>query len=113
MFQMVAEDIFHIEGHGTVLTGQIESGRVTLGDAVEVFSPSKIARDVVAGLEKLGTREIIRSAKEGDKVGICVRGLSLDQVDDGVQHLEPFGWKIVSLTLRSVKRPWWKIWERV
>jgi elongation factor Tu len=111
MFQMVAKDIFHIEGHGTVLTGQIQSGRVALGNPVEVFSPSKMARGVVAGLEKLGTREIIRSAKKGDKVGICVRLLSIDQIDDGVERLEPFGWKIVSLRLRGVRRPWWKFWD--
>ena len=111
MFQMVAEDIFHIEGHGTVLTGQIESGQVALGNQVEVCAPSRVARVIVAGLEKLGTREIIRSAKKGDQVGICVRLLSLDQIEDGVERVEPSGWKIVSLRLRGVKRPWWKFWD--
>lgn len=112
MLEMVAKGIFHIEGHGTVLTGEIQSGRVALGNLVEVFSPSKMARVVVAGLENIGTRDMLRSAKKGDNVAICVRGLSLDQVDDGVQHLDPFGWKVVSLTIRGVKRPWWKIRER-
>lgn len=52
MFQMVAEDIFHIEGHGTVLTGHIEFEQVALGDAVEVRAtiPQLIGRRT-GGLE--------------------------------------------------------------
>jgi elongation factor Tu len=110
MFEMPVESIFHIPGQGTVLAGHIRSGQVKVGDKVDVCSPLKSASLQVAGLERIGVREMLGSAQNGDEVGVLVRGLSLEQVEDGVKRVEPLVWQVVSLTLRGTPRPWWKLW---
>ncbi len=110
MFEILADSIFHIPGQGTVLAGHIRSGQVKVGDKVEVCSPSNSVSLRVAGLERIGTREMPSSAQTGEEVGVLIRGLSLEQVEDGVRRVEPLVWQVVSLTLRGTSRPWWKLW---
>jgi elongation factor Tu len=71
-FRMPVEDVFVIKGRGTVLTGRVESGTVTLGPA-RLTRTDGSSRDIeIAGIEMF--RKIVESAATGDNVGLLVRG---------------------------------------
>jgi elongation factor Tu len=109
MFEMTVESMFHMPGRGTVLAGLIRSGDVSPGDAVEVRSPTKSCRSIVAGVEV--DRKEISSAKIGEKVALLFREFVPDTVSDGLKREgNPPVWQVVNLTLHGVAKSWWKIW---
>jgi len=108
MFEVKVESMFHIAGHGTVLAGHVRSGRVSLGDKVEIRSPTKSARSVIAGLE--AHRSLLHHADAGTDVGVLLRNFVPDSVSDGLELDESNAWRVVSLVLHGVSRPWWKLW---
>jgi translation elongation factor EF-Tu-like GTPase len=67
MFRLVVEDIFSIEGRGTVFTGSVE-GRVRVGDSILVQTPTRRIRTSVAGLESL--RNMVPAAESGEDIGV-------------------------------------------
>jgi elongation factor Tu len=81
-FMMSIEGAYTIEGRGTVVTGLIDRGRVTLGDKVEVvgLSPDAIAT-VCTGIERSNTA--LTEAEAGATVGLLLRGVSRAQVRRG------------------------------
>jgi len=85
---MVADDIFDMPGHRTVLTGRVESGKIALGSRVDVCSPARRVRVTVAGLEDVPARQILSSAEAGQVIGVVVRGFSIADVGDGVRRVE-------------------------
>src|SRR3954470_23607721 len=74
-FRMPVEDIFSIQGRGTVVTGRIESGTVRVGMQVNVVRDGAVAATTtVTGVEMF--RKVLDSAGAGDNVGLLLKGLA-------------------------------------
>ena len=81
-FRFVAEDVFTITGRGTVLTGTVESGTVSVGQAVSIANPGGgMFQATVSGVEMFRKRTITAAA--GDHVGLLLAGVSREQVAQG------------------------------
>lgn len=80
-FRMTVQDIFFIKGRGTVVTGRVESGVITVGDEIRIQgkSASKIA--VVTGVEVL--RKVTTQAKAGDNIGLLFKDITKEDVQVG------------------------------
>ncbi len=81
-FLLAIEDIFSITGRGTVVTGRVERGRVSLGDQVEIVGMTEKTRKTVAtGVEMF--RKTLDEAQAGDNIGVLLRGIEKDEVERG------------------------------
>ena len=87
-FLMAIEDIFSIEGRGTVATGRIEQGTVRVGDEVEIvgFSPES-RRTVVTGVEMFN--KTLEAGQAGDNVGCLLRGVRKEEIERGQVLAKP------------------------
>jgi len=87
-FLMPIEDIFSITGRGTVVTGRIETGVITVGDEVEIVGLSEEKKKtVVTGVEMF--RKILDRGEAGDNVGLLLRGIDKDEVKRGMVVAKP------------------------
>ena len=80
-FLMPIEDIFSIEGRGTVVTGRIEKGTVKVNEEVEIVGIRPTAKTVVTGVEMFN--KLLDSGIAGDNVGLLLRGVKRDDVERG------------------------------
>ena len=80
-FLMPIEDIFSIEGRGTVLTGKIDRGVINLNDEVEVVGLRETQKTIVTGIEMFN--KSLDRGEAGDNAGILVRGLKKEEVERG------------------------------
>ena len=80
-FLMPVEDIFSIEGRGTVVTGRIERGQIKVGEEVEIVGIKDTQKTTVTGIEMFN--KSLDSGMAGDNVGILVRGLKKDDIHRG------------------------------
>jgi translation elongation factor EF-Tu-like GTPase len=81
-FQMTIEDVFTIQGRGTVVTGRVESGSITNGAKVRLTRTSGATRKLdIAGIEMF--RKQVDTATTGDNIGLLLRGVSRDDVGAG------------------------------
>ncbi len=80
-FLLPIEDIFSIEGRGTVVTGRIERGIVKLNDDVEIVGLLDTQKTVVTGIEMFNKQ--LNEGRAGDNAGILLRGTKKDQVQRG------------------------------
>jgi elongation factor Tu len=80
-FLMSVEDVFSIEGRGTVATGRIERGKVKVGEEVEVVGLRDTQKTVVTGVEMF--QKSLDEGLAGDNVGCLLRGLKRDEVERG------------------------------
>jgi len=87
-FLMAVEDVFSIEGRGTVATGRIERGRVKVGEEIEVvgLSPDK-RKTTVTGVEMF--RKLLDEGKAGDNVGCLLRGIKREEIERGQVLAKP------------------------
>lgn len=113
---MPVSSIFYMRNQGMVLAGLIHRGTVAIGDRVTITSPRAAKHAVVAGLERIGTREFLDSAKEGQEIAILCRGLQIEDFADGVERVDESGWRVVDLTVTSAEfglaRWWSRVWKR-
>ena len=86
-FLMPIEDVFSISGRGTVVTGRIESGKVKVGDEVEIIGLHDKQKSVVTGVEMF--RKSLDDGQAGDNVGILLRGIEKDAVERGQVLAKP------------------------
>ena len=86
-FLMPIEDIFTISGRGTVVTGRVERGRVTVGDTVEIVGIRDTDSTVVTGVEMF--RKLLDSGEAGDNIGVLLRGTKKDEVERGQVLAKP------------------------
>ena len=86
-FLMPIEDIFTISGRGTVVTGRVERGRVTVGDTVEIVGIRETDSTVVTGVEMF--RKLLDSGEAGDNIGVLLRGTKKDEVERGQVLAKP------------------------
>jgi len=80
-FLMPIEDIFSIEGRGTVVTGRIERGVVKVGEEVEIVGIKPTAKTTITGIEMFNKQ--LDEGMAGDNAGILLRGLKKDDVTRG------------------------------
>jgi elongation factor Tu len=80
-FLMPIEDIFSIEGRGTVVTGRVERGAVKVGEEVEIVGIKATAKTTVTGVEMFNKQ--LDRAQAGDNAGILLRGTAKDDVHRG------------------------------
>lgn len=80
-FLMSIEDIFSIEGRGTVITGRIERGIVHLNDEVEIVGLRPTQKTIVTGIEMFN--KTLEQGEAGDNAGILLRGIKKDEVERG------------------------------
>jgi len=86
-FLMPIEDIFSIEGRGTVVTGRIERGVVHLNDEVEIVGLKPTKKTVVTGIEMF--KKALDEGRAGDNAGILLRGIKKDEVQRGQVLAKP------------------------
>jgi elongation factor Tu len=86
-FLMPVEDVFSIEGRGTVATGRIERGIIKVGDEVEVVGLRETTKTVVTGVEMF--RKLLDEGQAGDNVGCLLRGFKRDEVERGQVLAKP------------------------
>lgn len=86
-FLMPIEDIFSIEGRGTVVTGRIERGKVHLNDEVEIVGIHETQKTVVTGVEMFN--KSLEEGAAGDNAGILLRGTKKDDVERGQVLCKP------------------------
>ena len=80
-FLMPIEDVFTIEGRGTVVTGRIERGKVKINEEVEVVGIHPTQKTVVTGVEMFNKE--LDEGIAGDNVGVLLRGLKKEDVERG------------------------------
>ena len=86
-FLMPIEDIFSIEGRGTVVTGRIERGTVNLTDEVEIVGLKPTQKSVVTGIEAFNKQ--LDKGMAGDNAGVLLRGLKKEDVTRGQVLCKP------------------------
>jgi elongation factor Tu len=87
-FLMAVEDVFSIEGRGTVATGRIERGIVKVGDNVEIIGLSEKPRAVVCtGVEMFN--KTLDQGQAGDNVGCLLRGIKREEIERGQVLAKP------------------------
>ena len=80
-FLMPIDDIFSIEGRGTVVTGRVERGAVKVGEEIEIVGIKPTATTTVTGVEMFNKQ--LDQAQAGDNAGILLRGTKKDDVHRG------------------------------
>ena len=86
-FIMPVEDIFSIQGRGTVVTGRIEAGIIKVGEEVEIVGFTDTRKTVVTGVEMF--KKLLDEGRAGDNVGLLVRGIDKDEVERGQVLAKP------------------------
>ena len=86
-FLMPIEDIFSIEGRGTVCTGRVERGIVKVNEEVEIIGLRPTQKTVVTGVEMF--QKTLDEGRAGDNVGILLRGLKKEDVERGQVIAKP------------------------
>ena len=87
-FLMAIEDVFSIEGRGTVATGRIERGIVKVGDEVEIVGLVSASRKTTCtGVEMF--RKLLDEGRAGDNVGCLLRGIKRDEIERGQVLAKP------------------------
>lgn len=86
-FLMPVEDIFSIEGRGTVATGRVERGVVKLNDEIELIGYQPTVKTIVTGLEMFN--KSLEESQAGDNVGVLLRGLKKEEIRRGQVLAKP------------------------
>jgi elongation factor Tu len=86
-FLMAIEDVFSIEGRGTVATGRIERGKVKVGEEVEIIGLRDSRKTTCTGVEMF--RKLLDEGKAGDNVGCLLRGVKRDDIERGQVLAKP------------------------
>jgi len=86
-FLMPIEDVFSISGRGTVVTGRVERGVITVGDEVAIIGIHDTIKSTCTGVEMF--RKILDQGQAGDNVGVLLRGVKRDDVERGQVLAKP------------------------
>jgi elongation factor Tu len=86
-FLMCIEDVFTIEGRGTVVTGRVERGVLKKMEEVEIVGLRDTKKTVATDIEMF--RKLLDSAGAGDNVGVLLRGTTKDEVERGMVLAKP------------------------
>lgn len=86
-FLMPVEDIFSIEGRGTVVTGRIERGVIKVGDEIEIVGLKDTVKTAVTGIEMFN--KSLQEGMAGDNAGLLVRGIKKEDITRGQVLAKP------------------------
>ena len=86
-FLMPVEDIFTIQGRGTVATGRIERGTINVNEPVEIVGIRDTKNSVVTGVEMF--KKLLDSGMAGDNVGLLLRGVERKEIERGQVIVKP------------------------
>jgi elongation factor Tu len=86
-FLMPIEDIFSIEGRGTVVTGRIERGVIKVNEEIEIVGIKDTQKTVVTGIEMFN--KSLDEGQAGDNAGILLRGVKKEEVERGQVLVKP------------------------
>jgi len=86
-FLMPVEDVFSIEGRGTVVTGRVERGKIKVGEDVEIVGLKDTQKTAVTGIEMFN--KSLDEGIAGDNAGVLLRGLKKDDVERGQVLAKP------------------------
>lgn len=86
-FLMPIEDIFSIEGRGTVVTGRIERGMIKINEEVEIVGIKATQKTVVTGIEMFN--KSLDAGQAGDNAGVLLRGIKKEEVERGQVLAKP------------------------
>ena len=86
-FLMPIEDVFSIEGRGTVVTGRVERGIVKVGEEMEIVGLRDTVKTTVTGVEMF--RKLLDQGQAGDNIGALLRGLKKEDVERGQVMAKP------------------------
>ncbi|MDO8599450.1 MAG: elongation factor Tu [bacterium] len=86
-FLMPVEDVFSIEGRGTVATGRVERGKVKLNEEVELVGLRPTSKTVVTGIEMFNKQ--LDEGLAGDNVGLLLRGVKKEDIERGQVIAKP------------------------
>ncbi|HTM69241.1 MAG TPA: elongation factor Tu [Candidatus Binatia bacterium] len=81
-FLMPVEDVFSIEGRGTVVTGRIERGQIKINEEVEIVGLGDTRKTVVTGIEMFNKQ--LDEGRAGDNAGLLLRGTKKDEIERGM-----------------------------
>jgi elongation factor Tu len=81
-FLMPVEDVFSIDGRGTVATGRVERGICKVGDSVEIVGIKDTRTTTITGVEMF--QKTLDAGQAGDNVGLLLRGVSKDDIERGM-----------------------------
>ncbi len=80
-FLMPIEDVFTISGRGTVVTGRVDRGKVTVGDEIEIVGIKATEKTTCTGVEMF--RKLLDEGLAGDNIGVLLRGTKREEVERG------------------------------
>jgi elongation factor Tu len=80
-FLMPIEDVFSIQGRGTVVTGKVEQGVIHVGDDIEIVGVKDTQKTTCTGVEMF--RKLLDEGQAGDNIGALLRGIDKDAVERG------------------------------
>ena len=80
-FLMPIEDVFSISGRGTVVTGRVDRGVVTVGDEIEIVGIKETQTTTCTGVEMF--RKLLDEGRAGENIGVLLRGTKRDEVERG------------------------------
>ncbi|HSC25187.1 MAG TPA: elongation factor Tu [Candidatus Babeliales bacterium] len=86
-FLMPVEGVFSIAGRGTVATGRIETGKIKVGDEVELVGLRDTTKTTVTGVEMF--RKLLNEGLAGDNVGLLLRGTKKEDIERGMVIVKP------------------------
>ena len=86
-FLMPVEDVFSIEGRGTVATGRVERGIIKVGEEVEIIGIRPTTKTVVTGVEMF--RKLLDEGRAGDNIGALLRGHKREDLERGQVLAKP------------------------
>ncbi|MBT9315502.1 elongation factor Tu [Leptothoe spongobia] len=86
-FLMAVEDVFSITGRGTVATGRIERGKVTVGETIEIVGIRDTVESTVTGVEMF--QKTLDEGLAGDNVGVLLRGIQKEDILRGMVLAKP------------------------
>jgi elongation factor Tu len=86
-FLMPIEDVFSIQGRGTVVTGRVERGKVKVGEEIEIIGFKATVKKIVTGVEMF--RKLLDEGVAGDNIGVLLRGVEKEDVERGQVLAKP------------------------
>ncbi|MDA1316454.1 MAG: elongation factor Tu [bacterium] len=86
-FLMPVEDVFTIQGRGTVVTGRVERGILKVNDEIEIVGLKDTKKTIVTGIEMF--RKTLDEARAGDNTGLLLRGVEKEDVERGQVIVKP------------------------
>jgi len=86
-FLMAIEDVFSIEGRGTVVTGRIDRGTIHINEEVEIVGLGDTKKTVVTGIEMFNKQ--LEEGRAGDNAGLLLRGIKKEDVERGMVLIKP------------------------